>query len=323
MFVFKRMLLAGLVACSVAAAAPRDAPAQSTAALRDRTASGAQLAEAFYALLSQTGSPTGVIGTTPAQDAASRALVRPYLDPAFQSQQAAGERHDATLFMPTDVDDYDVSSVRETRPAPDLVVVRYVVATRGATAPDRAVVLGDAPAPRLTVFRWNAAGGTWQILSHANFNTPLAAICDTTPVNATAVASAATGPERDLGMALARRWFALLEAGDGRPIMHPQLQGQTAGGQGYTTADEYRPGSLSAVRILDPVVTRNGPVMVVSMTVQADRTLFGGTEALGDRATPRLLTFMEADDGRWLLIATATFNPPKDLPAGTACVRSN
>jgi hypothetical protein len=320
---FKRLASVGLLAWSIAGATMTASAEPSVAALRNRDASGAQLAEAFFGLLSRTGSPTGVTGTTPAQDAASRALVRPYLNAAFQSQQASGERYDAAHYMPTDIDAFAISAVHQTRPAPDLIVVRYAVSTPGATAPDRAVVLADAPAPRLTVFRWNATGSRWQVLSHANFNAPLAAICDAAPVRATAVASGAVGPDRELGTALARRWFDLLEAGDGRPIMHPQIQGQSAGGQGYTTAAAYRPGSISAVGMIDPVVTRDGRVMVVSLTAQADRTLFGGTEALGNRATPRLLTFLEDEDGKWSLIATATFNPPRDLPAGAACIRAN
>ena len=47
-------------------------------------------------------------GTAAAQDAASQALVRPFPDPAFQSQQASGERYDAARYMPTDIDAFTV-----------------------------------------------------------------------------------------------------------------------------------------------------------------------------------------------------------------------
>ena len=49
----------------------------------NKSATGEELANAFFDLLSNTGSPTGTVGTTAEQDEASKALVKPYLDPAF------------------------------------------------------------------------------------------------------------------------------------------------------------------------------------------------------------------------------------------------
>ena len=71
----------------------------------DKSATGEELANAFFDLLSNTGSPTGTVGTTAEQDEASRALVKPYLDPAFQIQRASGERYTAENYLPADVDE--------------------------------------------------------------------------------------------------------------------------------------------------------------------------------------------------------------------------
>ena len=126
--------------------------------------------------------------------------------------------------------------------------------------------------------------------------------------------------DQALGVSLAEKWFDLLEQGDGSPILNAQVQGQTAGGLGYTTSSEYKAGKLSKVQLDDFVVTRNGKLIVVSLYAKAAQTTDQGSLQLGTGTTPRLLTFQQGDDGSWSLIATATFNPPKELPQGTVCV---
>lgn len=286
---------------------------------KEETATGGGLANAFFYLLSATGSPYGTVGTTAEQDEASKALVKPYLDPAFQLQRASGERYLAATYLPADVDDFEIGDVRETRPADDVLVVRYSVRTT-QTLPDAALVMGKDKAPRLTVFHWNASQKIWKILSHANFNTPVAAVCDKDPLVDNGLESPANPEDQALGVSLAEKWFDLLEQGDGSPIMNAQVQGQTAGGLGYTTSSEYKAGKLSKVQLDDFVVTRNGKLIVVSLYAKAGQTVYEGSQHLGDDTTPRLLTFQQGDDGNWSLIATATFNPPKELPQGTVCV---
>ena len=285
----------------------------------DRNATGEELANAFFDLLSSTGSPSGTVGTTAEQDEASKALVKPYLDPAFQLQRASGERYVAATYLPADVDEFEIGDVRETRPADDVLVVRYSVrATQ--TLPDAALVMSNDKAPRLTVFHWSASDNDWKLLSHANFNTPLAAICDKEPLVDNGLESSASAEDQKLGVSLAEKWFNLLEQGDGSPILNAQVQGQTAGGLGYTTSSEYKAGKLSKIELDDFVVTRTGKLIVVSLYAKAAQTVYQGSQQLGANVTPRLLTFMQGDADNWTLIATATFNPPKELPAGTQCV---
>jgi hypothetical protein len=286
---------------------------------RNKDATGEELVNAVFDLLSNTGSPSGTVGTTAEQDEASRALVKPYIDSAFQLQRASGERYSADTYLPADVDDFEIGDVRETRPADDVLVVRYSVRTT-ETLPDAALVMSKDKAPRLTVFHWHEPDSGWKLLSHANFNTPVSAICDKDPLVDNGLASFATAEDQTLGESLAEKWFSLLEQGDGSPIMNAQVQGQTAGGLGYTTSSEYKAGKLSKIQIDDVVVTRNGKLIVVSLYAKAGQTVFEGTQPLGTEITPRLLTFLQGDDGDATLIATATFNPPKELPPGTVCV---
>lgn len=297
----------------------------------DKSATGEELANAFFDLLSNTGSPTGTVGTTAEQVEASRVLVKPYLDPAFQLQRASGERYTAENYLPADVDGFEIGDVSETRPTKDVVVVRYSIRT-DETAPDSAVVMSNEKAPRLTVFHWSDADSRWKVLSHANFNTPVAAICDQAPLIDNELESSASAEDQKLGVSLAQKWFSLLEIGDSRTMLNAQAQGQGAGGMGFTTRAEYKEPKLSKIQFDDFVVTRNKELIIVSLYAKVVYTLsqeYGVVSnvttpllPLTEEVTPRLFSFLQTDDGSWNLITTAIFNPPKALPQGTVCVPS-
>ena len=143
---------------------------------------------------------------------------------------------------------------------------------------------------------------------------------DKDPLVDNGLESSANADDQKLGVSRAEKWFSLLEQGDGSPVLNPQVQGQTAGGLGYTTSAEYKAGKLSKAQLDDFVVTRNGNLIVVSLYAKVAQTAYQGSQQLGTDAHPRLLTFQMGDDGSWTMIATATFNPPKELSQGTACV---
>ena len=286
---------------------------------KEESATGGGLANAFFYLLSATGSPYGTVGTTAEQDEASKALVKPYLDPAFQLQRASGERYTAATYLPADVDAFEIGDVRETRPADDVLVVRYSIRTT-QTLPDAALVMGKDKAPRLTVFHWNSVDASWKILSHANFNTPVAAVCDKEPLIDNGLESSVSPDDYKLGVSLIEKWITLLDEGNSRNMLNPQAQGQNAGGMGYTTMSEYKDPIISKIHFDDVVVSRNGRLIVVSYYAKVDQALFQGSQLLSAGVTPRLLTFLQGDDESWSLIANATFNPPKELPQGTVCV---
>lgn len=286
----------------------------------NRNATGQELARAFFDLLSQTGSPTGVVGTTAAQDKASKALVKPYLDPAFVIQRASGERYTAQTYLPADVDDFQLGDVRVSRPADGILVVRYSISTF-QTLSDAALVMSKDKAPRLTVFHWSAGDKRWKVLSHANFNTPIAAICDNKPFSDNGLKSPASPKDQALGEQLIGNFYDLIVKGDSLPTLHPELQFQSASGVGYTTLSERKKSTQYQRLTFDrALVTRNGRLLVVSSyTLAAQRTLMQDTALRDDRAA-NLATFMQVDDGRWLLIAMASFAPGKALPEGAVCV---
>lgn len=286
----------------------------------NQNATGEELANAFFDLLSNTGSPSGTVGTTADQDEASRALVKPYLDPAFLVQRASGERYTAENYVPADVDDFEVGDVTQTRPAEDVLVVRYFIRTT-ETLPTSALVLSKDKAPRLTVFHWSEADHRWKIFSHANFNTPIAAICDKDPIADNGVVSAASPDDQALGEALIGKFYELIMKGDALPILHPEIQFQSASGIGYARLVN-RPAAskYDELRFDDAVVTRSGHLLAISTyTTAKKRDLMHGNQLRGGPA-PNLSTFFQSDNGSWSLIAVASFAPLRDLPPEAKCV---
>lgn len=287
----------------------------------DKNATGEALATAFFDLLSQTGSPAGTVGTTPAQDAASKALVKPYLDPAFLLQRATGERATAATYLPADVDRFAIGDVRVTRPAEGVYVVRYSIRAT-ETLPDTALVMSQSKAPRLTVFHWSPADARWKVLSHANFNTPVAAICDPNPLVNNGLASPANAHNQALGEKLIGTFYDLVMKGDSAPILNANIQFQSASGAGYTTlAERKKSTQYQKITFRDAVVTRNGPLLVVSTyNTTEDRTLMQNTYLRASEAG-NMSTFLQGPDGQWSMIAVAAFAPAKALPDGVACVK--
>ncbi len=292
------------------------------AVFEDRSSDGESLANAWFELLSLTGSANGTIEVTTEDAAAGAELVKPFLDPAFQLQRATGKRYTKESYIPSDIDDFEISDVYVTEPREDIKVVRYAIRTPGATIPDSSMVMSDELAPRLTVMRWDKELARWLIVSHANFNTPVQAVCNQENIELFSTEVTTSSEDRELGEMLARTWFDLLVAGDGSPLLHPQVQGQSAAGSGYTTSAEYVKGQMKSAELSDFVVTRDGDLIIVTLGVDTEGTVFAGATELGSQKNARLLTFLKDDQGEWKLIATATFNPPAEVPAEIECASS-
>ncbi|WP_395687445.1 hypothetical protein [Aestuariivirga sp.] len=291
-------------------------------ALSNKSATGDELISAFFALASTTGSSSGVVGTTAEQDVAARALAKPYLDSAFQLQRSSGERYVADTYQPSDVDDVVFGDVRETRPTNDVMVVRYSVRAN-QSLPDSKLVMSPDKAPRLTVFHWSDTDSLWKVLSHANFNTPVAAICDQEPIIDNNLASPAGAEDQALGEALMTKFYDLLLQGDAAPLLHPLFQYQNANGVGYTTlAERKRTTKLPQTTFERAVVTRNGDLLVVSDYNTAKERVLMGQYALRGGKSSHLATFQRGNEGTWRMISLAAFMPAKSLPEGAACVSS-
>jgi len=303
-------LIVGVQAGLPSAAIASEAPYEKSFA--DRNAAGSDLVTAFLQLLTVAGKAE-----------APNAVVRPYLDPAFILQRASGKRYIADSYVPPLIEGYAIGDVRETRPAPDVIVLRYSVRV-AETAPDTELVMSDDKAPRLTVFHWSEEASRWQVVSHANFNLPIAAVCDTSPVAQTALVSPATPPDYKLGIDLVNRFIELLEASNTKLMLHPQVQVQTASGSGITTlAERKKPSKASDMTYKDPLIARNGKLLVFSGYFLTPEHDFAKDNKLRVGIVPHLLTFMQGEDGTWMMIANALFSPPTEIPKGASCIVRN
>ncbi len=287
---------------------------------KNKSSSGEALVTAFFDLLSNTGSPIGVVGTTAAQDEASKTLIKPYLDKAFLLQRASGERYIYETYNPADVDKFEVGDIRVTRPAQGVIVARYSVRAT-ETLPDAALLMSKSKAPRLTVFHWNTSDNRWKILSHANFNTPVASICDKKPLVDNRLKSPSSPEDQSLGKELIGKFYDLVMKGDSSPILNPDIQFQSASGVGYTTlAERKKSTQYQRITFDNSIITRNGRLLVVSTYNTTDqRSLMQDNLLQADQAA-NLSTFIQSEGGKWSLIAVAAFAPAQSLPEGVACV---
>ena len=291
------------------------------AAFADRGASGEDLANAWFGLLSLTGREAGQVATTPEEVEEGMALVRPYLDPAFTLVRATGQRYTAGNYVPLDVDAFEVSDVIVTEPREDVRVIRYFVSQPGATAPDAGVVMSGDKAPRMSVLRWDEEQGHWMMVSHANFNFPLAALCSQEPIGVSGETPAATPEDIALGTSLVEQWRDITTGVSDEKVRHPANQIQLADGQGWPTADgapiEWAPAQ--AYDFANVGVARNGDLLVVSYDAVVSDLVMEGDEYRAT-ASPRLLTYLLSPEGKWELIALANFTVPQDVPADVDCV---
>lgn len=290
-------------------------------AFKIQNSSGEQLVYAWYKVLAKTGSKEGIKSSTHDEFRQSRLIVLPYLDKALQVVRANGQRFSKSTYIPTDIDDYGIREIYITRPSPGTIVARYQVRVRGATLPESNLVMSDAWAPRLTVFNWNPSISQWQVLSHANFNTPIAAICDSKPLFHSKPEPVVNQADYSLAKDLIENWFKSISIGKGMRVMNRQAQGQTSSGLGWTTAKEYKPGKISSFEISDLIATRNNNLLVASANIRLHQAAYASTLSLSEAPFPRLLTFMKQPGSDWQLIASATFAEPKMLPAGAKCIQ--
>lgn len=315
------LLVSASVALSACGGVAGSSPSTSAAptAFTDPNATGEALANAWFELLSSTGSPEGTLEVSPEEAVRGTELIRPYLDPAFQLQRSTGQRYTRDDYIPSDIDQFEIADLRVTEPRDGVMILRYATRTPGATLPDSSMVMSDELQPRLTVVRWDEELGRWLIVSHANFNTPVQAICNQEPIAPTPVKVNTSDADRQLGESLTRTLWDLFVQGDASPIVDPAIQVQTAGGGGFTTLDEYTPGKMEAAAVSDFVVTRNEDLIVVSHAMQADGNIYEGIVPLASQKMPRLLTFFEDAQGEWKLISSASFSPPAEIPADLDC----
>ncbi len=291
------------------------------AAFANPEASGEDLIYAWFGLLDLTGRGAGEVATSSEEVESGMAIVRPYLDPAFQLMRATGERYTAGNYVPLDIDDFELSDFVVTSPRDDVRVLRYFVSEPGATAPDTSVVMGGEKAPRIAVFRWDDELGHWVAVSYANLNNAIAAICEQDPISVSGETPETSPEDIALGTSLVEQWRDITTGKSNQKVRHRANQIQLADGQGWPTVDdepiEWAPAQ--AYDFANLGVTRNGDLLVVSYDAVVSDLVVEGEEHRAT-ASPRMLTYLLSPEGKWEQIALANFNVPEGVPADVECV---
>jgi hypothetical protein len=295
--------------------------APSLAAFANPDASGEDLIYAWFGLLDLAGSEAGEVATSTEEVEAGMRIVRPYLDPAFTLMRATGQRYTAGNYVPLDIDAFELSDFVETEPRDDIRVIRFFVKEPGATSPDAGAVMSDEKAPRIVVARWDEGLGHWVMVSYANFNRAIAAICEQEPITVRGETANTSPEDVALGTWLVKQWRDITTGESNEWVLHPDNQIQLADGQGWPALDgepiEWAPAQ--AYDFANVGVARNGDLLVVSFDAAVSDLVMEGDE-FRDTASPRMLTYLLSPEGKWELIALANFNVPEGIPADADCV---
>ena len=308
---------------SPTANAGSDAFANPEEALANPDASAEDLINAWFGLLALGAPSGGKVATSSEEVEAGMKVMRTYLDPAFTLVRATGQRYTAGNYVPVNIRAYELSDFVVTEPREDIRVIRFFVSQAGATSPDAGVVLSEEKAPRIVVLRWDEGLGHWVMVSYANFNKAIAAICEQDPIVVKGETPNTSAEDLALGMSLVE-WEAANATG--KPTdevgQSPAAQVQFANGQGWPTTDEATIDDWTPAKSyeFDNVgVARNGDVVVVSYDVVVDGVVIEGEE-FRDTATPRLATYLRDSSGQWQRISMGSFNVPEGVPADVECV---
>ena len=158
------------------------------------------------------------------------------------------------------------------------------------------------------------------MVSHANFNSPLAALCSQAPIAVTGETPPTSAEDVALGTSLVEQWRDITTGVSSEKVRHPANQIQLADGQGWPTADgspiEWAPAQ--AYDFANVGVARNGDLLVVSYDAVVSDLVMEGDE-YRETASPRLLTYLLSPEGKWELIALANFTVPQYVPADVDC----
>ena len=280
---------------------------------------GFNLINEAYTIFSAVGSKTGEISRGLNQtDKKAVKQVKSLLDDHALFQNARlnyGIRK--TKFFPTDIDDFKLSKVAVTSPESGILVLSYYVTLPNRVDLQTKTVFSGNSMPRLTVLRWSDAKKQWLIFSHADFDTQAGTVCAKAPRK---------GPEKsqfkkadiELGRALLEKRYNELLRGI-------QTDSKIKGGQFVFAEGErqvdYGPNRLQFLRkpkMNNIEATRTDNLLAVRYDAPPANTLDGNQ--LDPAVKPRLLTFMQRQDGTWERIGAAVFSVTTKTASNVKCI---
>lgn len=230
-----------------------------------------------------------------------------FLSPGFQLIRADGSTADKPQYLanPADVTNFELSDFSVGRQG-NAIVALYTVTTTEEI--DRQLYTED-PRQRLSVFVDN--DGEWQLIAHANLNTPREDIEPvtespsplTTPAPADVVAQAEQVQNEFFQAIVDKDTNKLNE------LLSPAFLLVRADGSS-ATKEQYlaNPADISSFELSDFAVSQDGDVVVARFSGTTAETI-NGVEFSADPA-PRFAVMVN-DNGTWRIIGQVNFNSPK------------
>jgi len=281
-----------LVGCGTATTeAPTPVTTASSTAGDSDIAQAEVLADKFFSLL-QRSDTTGLSA---------------FLSPGFQLIRADGSTADKAQYVanPAEVTNYSISDFSVGRQG-DALVALYTVTTRERI--DRQLY-NDEPRQRLSVFVDD--GGEWQLIAHANLNTPRkeaqAVTQSPTPLSSPAppeVVAQAEQVQNTFFQAITDKDTSALNEVLSPAFLLVRADGSSATKEQYLA----NPATITSFELTDFAVTEAGNVMVARFSGTTAETI-NGVEFASEPA-PRF-SVMVNDGGSWQIIGQVNFNSPK------------
>jgi hypothetical protein len=280
---------------------------------------GKRLADEVYSVLSEVGTPTGNISAElPAGGEAAVKIAKSILSDQALIQNARFS-HGITkkTYIPTDIDQFNISDVVVTLPAEDVLVASYRVSLPDRTDTVTGTVLSGDFLPRLTVLQWNESIQMWQVFSHADFDSPRAAVCGA-DTKRDYVKSSFKRDDVELGAAIITEF---VDAMMGDYLKEHVLKGYQyvyASGEKKTQDGPVRTTIKRQVERLNLEAVRSGRLIAIRYDTPGVLELDSGD--VEPEIKPRLFTFYQGEDGKWRFISAAVFSVTKKLSDHMNCI---
>jgi hypothetical protein len=293
----------------------RTPPGQLSAASQaELDAFGMRLLTEAYSIRSKVGSPSGQPGTDPAAVQAVKDL---YDDDAMIQRAWLNYGLTKTTYFPDDIGAFSISNVVVSRPSDTVLVISFDVKLPKRTNLRSGIVMSDDSMPRLLVMRWNAAAGMWKIFTHADFDTPKAALC-----GADTDVKPGKSVFRPEDLEIARKYLEKIQTaslnGTEKEVQSRGFQYVFASGERKTAPGKVRARIKNRVEMLDVEAIRSNDLLAVRFDAHPSLTLDGGD--VQSELRPTLMTFHRDADGEWRMIAIGMFSVTAKLAKDVPCI---
>lgn len=295
-------------------------PGQLSAASQDElNAFGMRLLTEAYTIRSRVGSPNGQRGEAMDQvDPATVKAVKDLYDEDAMIQDAwLNYGLTKATYFPTDIDEFSISNVVVSRSSDTVLVVSFDVQLPNRTNLQTGMVMSGETMPRLLVMRWDAGAAMWKIFTHADFDTPKAALC-----GADTGFKPGKSQFRPADIELANKYLGKIQTaslnGTEKEVQSKGFQYVFASGERKTAPGKVRARMKNRVQMINVEAIRSDDLLAVRFDARPSLTLDGGDVRTDLR--PTLITFHHDSDGEWRMIAIGIFSVTARLAKDVPCV---